>query len=70
MDTHEIRFEGRERTAKERIEFAEGALIGALELLMRVRFGERSEVRGNCRCIATWLRAIAQQMDELAAKQE
>lgn len=70
MDAHEIRFEGRERTAKERLDFAEGTLIGALKLLVRVRFGNRSEVRGNCKCIAVWLRAVAQQMDELAEKHE
>lgn len=70
MNVHEIRYEGRERTDKDRLDFAEGTLIGALKLLVRVRFGCSSEVRGNCRCIATWLRAVAQQMDELAEKHE
>lgn len=68
MDAPEIKFVGRERTAKDRLDFAESTLIGALKLLARVRFGNRSEIRGNCRCIAVWLRAAAQQMDELAEK--
>lgn len=65
---HELTFEGRDASAKERLDFAEGTLIGALKLLARARRGE--DTRGNCRCIAQWLRAVAQQMDELAEKRE
>ncbi|NPT36332.1 hypothetical protein [Paraburkholderia xenovorans] len=61
-------FESRERTTKDRLDFAEGALVGALKLLARARRGE--DTRSNCRCIAQWLRAAAQQMDELAEKHQ
>ncbi|WP_162600942.1 hypothetical protein [Paraburkholderia sp. C35] len=66
MDETEVKYEGREHSVKERLDFVEGVLVGALKLLGRARYGE--EKRGNYVTIAAWLRAAATHMDVLAER--
>lgn len=69
MDVHEVRFEGRGVTDRQRIDSIQSVLMCSLsKLLPRVRYGE--DTRGNCRCMAFWLRVAAQELDALAEQHE
>jgi len=68
MDETELKYEGRDSSEKDRLDFVQGTLIGALELLARVRASEGTH--GNCVTIAVWLRMAAEHMDVLAERHE